>query len=82
MVINTELPSLPSCWRSVFARFSAARMPICLCIFIVVEPQEGTLLVLQDWIECCILLHELRLEERSFAVHVNSQHHFDRCRKI
>jgi hypothetical protein len=25
-----------------------------LCIFIVVEPQEGTVLVLQDWIQCCI----------------------------
>jgi hypothetical protein len=46
-----------------------------------VEPQEGTSLVLQDWIQCCILLQELRPEERSFAVHVNSEHHFDRCRK-
>jgi hypothetical protein len=41
-----------------------------LCIFIV-EPHEVTLLVLQDWLECCILLHKLRPEERSFAVHVN-----------
>jgi hypothetical protein len=53
-----------------------------LCIFIVVEPQEGTSLVLQDWIQCCILLHELRPEERSFAVRVNSEHHFDRRRKM
>ena len=52
-----------------------------LCIFIVVEPQEGTSLVLQDWIQCYIFLHEPRPEECSFAVHVNSQHHFDRCRK-
>jgi hypothetical protein len=53
-----------------------------LCVFIVVEPQKGTSLVLQDWAECCILLHELSSEDRSFAVHVNSQHHFDRCRKM
>jgi len=49
--------------------------------FIVVEPQEGTSLVLQDWILCCIFLHEPRPEDCPFAVHVNSQYHFDRCRK-
>jgi len=53
-----------------------------LCIFIVVEPQEGTSLVLQDWIQSCILLHELRPEDRPFAAHVNSQNHFDLCRKM
>jgi hypothetical protein len=76
------VPSLVLAMFSPFLNCVNANIFYSSCIFIVVEPKEGTSLVLQDWIACSVLLHELRPGKRSFALHVNSQHHFRPCRKV